>query len=93
MVFELPKDKVTLSFPSQEGENPNKGLWLIIMPPLLMMIVMGIVAIIQPRGIFIIISMVMFATTLVTSSVQYFKERGILKNEKSNVKSIQLISR
>lgn len=82
MVFDLPKDKVTLSFPSQEGENPNRGLWLIIMPPLLMMLVMGIVAIIQPRGIFIIVSMVMFATTLVTSSVQYFKERGNFKKRK-----------
>ncbi|MDR7074429.1 type VII secretion protein EssC [Fictibacillus barbaricus] len=82
MVFELPTDKVTLSFPSQEGENPNKGLWLIVMPPLLMMIVMGIVSIVQPRGIFIIVSMVMFATTLVTSSVQYFKERGNFKKRK-----------
>lgn len=82
MIYELPKEKVTLSFPAQEGENPNRGLWLIIMPPLLMMIVMGIVALVQPRGIFIIVSMVMFATTLVTSSVQYFKERGNFKRRK-----------
>lgn len=75
MLYELPKEKVTLSFPAQEHEMSNRGLWLIIMPPLVMLMVMGAVAIIQPRGIFIIVSMVMFMMTLITSSVQYFKDR------------------
>jgi len=75
MLYELPKDKVSLSFPAQEHEMSNRGLWLIIMPPLVMLIMMGIVAIIQPRGIFIIVSMAMFIMTLITSSVQYFRDR------------------
>lgn len=75
MLYELPKEKVSLSFPAQEHEMSNRGLWLIIMPPLVMLMVMGAVAIIQPRGIFIIVSMVMFMMTLITSSVQYFKDR------------------
>ena len=45
------------------------------MPPLMMLIVMGVITMIQPRGIFIIISIVMFTTTLVTSTVQYFKDK------------------
>ncbi|TCP31206.1 S-DNA-T family DNA segregation ATPase FtsK/SpoIIIE [Scopulibacillus darangshiensis] len=80
MIYDLPDDKVNLSFPSQEGENNNRGLWLTILPPLLMLIVMGIVALVRPRGIFIIISMVMFTTTLFTSTVYYFKEK---KNRKT----------
>ncbi|RIW38943.1 type VII secretion protein EssC [Bacillus salacetis] len=75
MVYELPDDKVQLSFPSQESSDNNRSLWLIILPPLMMLIVMGIVAIVIPRGIFIIISMVMFTTTLVTSTVQFFKDK------------------
>lgn len=75
MIYELPKDKVSLSFPAQEHEMSNRGLWLIIMPPLVMLIMIGVVAIIQPRGIFIMISMAMFIMTLITSSVQYFKDR------------------
>lgn len=75
MLYEMPKEKVSLSFPAQESELSNRGLWLIILPPLVMLIVMGVVAIIQPRGIFIIVSMVMFIMTMITSSVQYFKDR------------------
>ncbi|MFC0190215.1 type VII secretion protein EssC [Fictibacillus aquaticus] len=91
MIYELPKDKVTMSFPSQEGEEQNRGLWLIIMPPVLMILVMGIVALVQPRGIFIIVSMVMFATTLVTSSVQYFKERGNFKRRKERRRKVYTV--
>lgn len=79
MVYELPNEKVSLSFPAQESEDMNRGLWLMIMPPLVMLIVMGIVAMIQPRGIFIIISVVMFMMTIVTSSVQFFKDKGLQK--------------
>ncbi|CAM4006563.1 type VII secretion protein EssC [Mesobacillus zeae] len=82
MVYELPEDKVSLSFPSQEGDDHNRGLWMIILPPLMMLIVMGIVALISPRGIFIIVSMVMFITTLVTSTVQYFKDKSLQKKRK-----------
>ncbi|USK84004.1 type VII secretion protein EssC [Peribacillus asahii] len=88
MVYELPKEKVFLSFPVQESEDSNRGLWLIIMPPLIMLIVMGIVALIQPRGIFIIISMVMFMTTLVTSTVQFFKDKGTQKKRKERRRRI-----
>lgn len=75
MIYELPDEKVTISFPSQESEDHNRGLWLILMPPLMMLIVMGVVMIVQPRGIFILISIVMFTTTMVTSTVQYFKDK------------------
>ncbi|PLR96524.1 type VII secretion protein EssC [Bacillus sp. T33-2] len=88
MVYELPKDKVNLSFPSQEAEDPNRGLWMVILPPLVMLIVMGIVALVQPRGIFIIVSMVMFITTLVTSSVQYFKDKSNHKKRKERRRRI-----
>ncbi|MCK1994972.1 type VII secretion protein EssC [Peribacillus muralis] len=75
MIYELPNEKVKISFPSQESEDNNRGLWLILMPPLMMLIVMGVITIVQPRGIFIIISIVMFTTTLVTSTAQYIKDK------------------
>lgn len=88
MIYEQPIEKVRLSFPSQEAESSNRGLWLIILPPLVMLIVMGVVALIQPRGIFIIITMVMFMTTLITSSVQYFKDRSTQKRNKEKRKKV-----
>ncbi len=83
MIYEMPKEKVSLSFPAQEHEMSNRGLWLIILPPLVMLIVIGAIAFIQPRGIFIIVSMVMFVMTLVTSSVQYFKDRKRYKEREA----------
>ncbi|MGE1103370.1 type VII secretion protein EssC [Peribacillus simplex] len=88
MIYELPDEKVTISFPSQESEDNNRGLWLILMPPLMMLIVMGVITVIQPRGIFIIISIVMFTTTLVTSTVQYFKDK---KKQKSREEKRQRV--
>lgn len=76
LIYDLPDDRVSFSFPSQESENNGRGLWLVVLPPLVMLIVMGIVALVQPRGIFIVVSMAMFIMTLITSSVQYFKEKS-----------------
>ncbi|TQR21288.1 type VII secretion protein EssC [Psychrobacillus vulpis] len=75
MIYDLPNDKVSLSFPTQESDDTGRGLWLIITPPLVMLIVMGLVAILKPRGIYVIISISMFLMFLVTSTVQFFKER------------------
>ena len=75
MIYDMPDDKVSLSFPAQESDDTGRGLWLIIAPPLVMLIVMGLVALLIPRGIFIIISISMFLMTLVTSTVQYFKDK------------------
>ena len=75
MIYDLPDEKVTLTFPSQEADDSGRGLWLIIAPPLVMLIVMALVAIFIPRGIFVIISITMFLTVLVTSTVQYFRDK------------------
>jgi len=88
MVYDLPDEKVQLSFPTQDSQGSNRSLWLIILPPLVMLIVMGLVAFLIPRGIFIIVSLVMFMTTLVTSTVQYFKDRGNQKKSKERRKRI-----
>jgi len=88
MIYDLPDEKVQLSFPSQESSDTNRSLWLIILPPLMMLIVMAIVALVIPRGIFIIISMVMFTTTLVTSTVQFFKDKSNRKKSKERRKRI-----
>ncbi|WP_085992896.1 type VII secretion protein EssC [Oceanobacillus senegalensis] len=82
MIYEQPDDKVSFSFPTEESDDYGRSLWLIIAPPLVMLIVMGIVTMIRPRGIFIIISIAMFGTTLITSTVQYFKERKGQKQRK-----------
>ncbi|WP_110112138.1 type VII secretion protein EssC [Bacillus sp. CGMCC 1.16541] len=75
MIYDLPTEKVQLSFPSQDSDDNNRSLWLTILPPLVMLLVMGTIAIIQPRGLFMIISVMMFTTTMFVSTVQYFKDK------------------
>ncbi|MGN1402255.1 MAG: type VII secretion protein EssC [Bacillus sp. (in: firmicutes)] len=82
MIYELPQDKVNLSFPGQDPEDDNRGLWLVILPPLVMLIVMGVVAMINPRGIFMLISVAMFTTTIFTSTIQYFRDKKRVKQRK-----------
>ena len=81
MIYDLPKEKVSLSFPTQESDDSNRGLWIIITPPLVMLIVIGAIAIFYPRGIYVIISITMFLLLLVNSTIQYFKDR---KRRKKN---------
>lgn len=81
MIYDLPDDKVSLTFPTQETEASGRGLLLIIAPPLVMLVVMALVAIYIPRGIFVIISITMFLTVLVTSTFQYFRDK---KKDKRN---------
>lgn len=88
MLYELPDEKVQLSFPGQEANHSKRSLWLIILPPLVMLIVMGLVALLIPRGVFIIISLVMFSMTIITSSVQYFKEKSTRKEQEERRKRV-----
>lgn len=91
MIYDLPEDKVDFSFPTEEKDRNQRGLWLIIAPPLMMLMVMGIVAMVRPRGIFILISITMFTTTLVTSTFQYFREKK--KQREQEEKRIRLYSK
>ncbi|KAB7708255.1 type VII secretion protein EssC [Bacillus aerolatus] len=88
LIYDLPDEKVTFSFPNQESDQHTRGLWMMILPPFMMLLVMGVIAIIQPRGLFLLISGVMFATTLVTSTVQYFKDKSYRKKQKHKRKRI-----
>lgn len=81
IIYEEPSDRVTFSIPAQEVDENPRALWLIILPPLVMLIVMGIVALLIPRGIFIIISVTMFTVTLITSTVNYFRDRKTRKRK------------
>lgn len=88
MIYDMPDDKITLSFPTQESEDSGRGLWLIITPPLVMLLVMGLVALLIPRGVFIIVSITVFLMTLVTSTIQYFKDKKRRKLNKEKRKRV-----
>lgn len=81
MIYDLPEDKVSISFPAQESDSTGRSLLLTIALPLVMLIAIGTITIFVPRGLFVIISITMFMAVLVTSTINYFKER---KKRKEN---------
>ena len=91
MIYDLPEEKVNFSFPDREAENNQRGLWIMVLPPLVMLIVMGVITMIRPRGIFILMSIAIFTMTIITSSVQYFKERKRVKEK--NIKRKELYTK
>jgi len=88
MIYDLPTDRVDFALPDREAETNQRDLWLVILPPIVMLIVMGAIMMIRPRGIFILISITMFTMTIITSSVQYFKERKRVKEENKKRKRL-----
>lgn len=74
LIYERPKVKVKFSWPSESEKDSRHNLWITILPPLVMLIVMSVVLIVQPTGIYMLLSIVMFLSTIFTSGYQYFRE-------------------
>ncbi|MCL1631244.1 FtsK/SpoIIIE N-terminal domain-containing protein [Sporolactobacillus sp. CPB3-1] len=74
LIYERPREKVKFSWPSDLDTDNRRNLWMMILPPLIMLLVMAVVLFVQPSGIYMLISIVMFLSTLVTSVYQYFRE-------------------
>lgn len=88
MIYDLPEDKIDFALPDREKEHSQRGLWFIILPPLVMLIVIGVIMMIRPRGIFVLMSITMFTMTIITSSVQYFRERKKVKEDNEKRKEL-----
>ncbi|TGA99992.1 type VII secretion protein EssC [Sporolactobacillus shoreae] len=74
LIYERPKERVKFSWPSDPEGDGGRNLWITILPPAVMMLVMVAVLFIQPSGIYMLISIVMFLSTIVTSVFSYFRE-------------------
>ncbi|MCO7127673.1 type VII secretion protein EssC [Sporolactobacillus shoreicorticis] len=74
LIYERPTEKVKFSWPSDLESDSKRNLWMMILPPAIMLLVMTVVLIVQPSGIYMLISIVMFLSTMVTSVYQYVRE-------------------
>jgi S-DNA-T family DNA segregation ATPase FtsK/SpoIIIE len=74
LIYERPTEKVKFSWPSDLESDSRRNLWMMILPPVIMLLVMAVVLIVQPSGIYMLISIVMFLSTIVTSVYQYVRE-------------------
>ncbi|WP_332238748.1 type VII secretion protein EssC [Sporolactobacillus sp. KGMB 08714] len=87
LIYERPKVKVKFSWPADLEKNGRHNLWITILPPLVMLIVMSIVLIVQPTGIYMLLSIVMFLSTIFTSGYQYMRESKHAKEHQKERKA------
>ncbi|GGL51995.1 type VII secretion protein EssC [Sporolactobacillus putidus] len=87
LIYERPKVKVKFSWPSDSEKDSRHNLWVTILPPLVMLIVMSIVLIVQPTGIYMLLSIVMFLSTIFTSGYQYVRESRRTKEHQKERKA------
>ncbi|AXQ79543.1 type VII secretion protein EssC [Streptococcus chenjunshii] len=84
IIYRSSEDPVTINAPEKEPKKPEDGLLRMILPPLIMVSLLIVISIIQPRGIYIIITMAMSTVTVIFAISNYFKKRRQYKRDKKD---------
>ncbi len=82
IIYRGSEDKMVINPPGKEPGKPNDELLKLIVPPLLMIGVVILITLIQPRGIYILATMAMSAASIVFSVRTFFKNRKKYKADK-----------
>ncbi|MDO4666529.1 MAG: type VII secretion protein EssC [Streptococcus sp.] len=75
IIYRSSEDSIAVNAPSKEPNKPQDGLLRMVVPPLVMVSVTILISIIQPRGIYILVTMAMSLVTIIFSVTTYFKNR------------------
>ncbi len=81
VIYHNSEDAVSINAPGKEPNKPEEGLLRMILPPLIMVSMLILVSIIQPRGIYILVTMAMSIVTVTNSVISYFKSRKKYKQD------------
>lgn len=75
IIYRNPDKKVEVKAPPQMPKKPTEQLLKIILPPLVMVTLLVVISIFQPRGLYIMITLAMSFLTAVFSIQRYFTQR------------------
>ena len=81
IIYRSSEDKIQINAPSAEPKKPENGLLRMIVPPLVMLAVMLLISLVQPRGIYILMMAAMSVTTVIFSVTTYIKNRKKYKQD------------
>lgn len=73
IIYREPVEKETIAKPPAPPSKPSEQLARTIVPPLVMIGALGIISIIQPRGIYILVMLSMTVVTIIFSVSSYIK--------------------
>ncbi|SFJ95945.1 type VII secretion protein EssC, partial [Bacillus sp. 71mf] len=83
IIYREPEEQITIGKPSHLPSKPTEQLAQMIVPPIVMIVLTVVVALFQPRGIFILASLGMTVVTVIISLTTYIKN---LKKYKIDMK-------
>ena len=75
IIYRSSEDTIAINAPAKEPNKPQDGLLRMIVPPLVMVSVTILISLIQPRGIYILVTMAMSVVTVIFSVTTYIKNR------------------
>ena len=75
LILHAPEDKVEIANPPAEASMPKGSLVQTIVPPVIMLAITIVIAIVMKRGIFILMSVASTVMTLIFSIVGYFNNK------------------
>lgn len=75
LIYRPNEDKVTVNAPPPEPNKPRNELLRMLVPPMVMVGVIVLISIFQPRGLYIFMSVAMGVTTGIFSVQNYFRNK------------------
>ena len=82
IIYRGSEDKIVINPPGKEPDKPNDELLKLIVPPLLMIGVVILITLVQPRGIYILATVAMSVVSVIFSVRTFFKNRKKYKADK-----------
>lgn len=73
IIYREPEDKRVIGTPTAKPTKPSEQLARTIVPPLVMIVALGFISLLQPRGIYILVMLAMTVTTVIFSITSYIK--------------------
>lgn len=86
IIKRAPKDEIKLENPPSVIQKNNQGLLRTILPPLVMVGVSVVMAMLRASGVFMLMSLATTSVTVVISIVEYFKDKKQYKIKKKKRK-------
>ncbi|MGT2930054.1 type VII secretion protein EssC [Streptococcus dentasini] len=75
LVYRSNEDRMTVNAPPQEPNKPRNELLRMLVPPLVMIGVVILISVFQPRGLYILMSVAMSIVTAIFSVQNYFRNK------------------
>lgn len=82
IIYRSSEEKIQIAPPSKEPNKPSDELLRLVVPPLLMVGVTVLITLVQPRGIYILATVVMSIASVIFSVRGFFKNRKKYKADK-----------